>query len=81
MNGNAKHLPRAVATVLLFVGLIAACPITQADASSWPGRTVRIITGPAGSSSDAVVRTLAEALSPKWKQPVVVEVSSLKPLF
>jgi tripartite-type tricarboxylate transporter receptor subunit TctC len=73
MNGNAKHLPRAVATVLLFVGLIAAYPITQADASSWPSRTVRIITGPAGSSSDAVVRTLAEVLSPKWKQAIVVE--------
>jgi len=73
MKGHAKHLSGAVAALMLFVGLIATCPVTQADTSSWPGRPVRIVTGPAGSSSDAVVRTIAEALSTKWKQPVVVE--------
>ena len=73
MNGKAKHLLVGVATVLVFVGLIGACPITPADVSTWLGRTVRIIAGSVGSSSDAVVRTLAETLSPKWKQPIVVE--------
>ena len=42
-------------------------------ASVWPERTVRIMTGPAGSSPDAVARTLADALSKRWNQPVVVE--------
>jgi tripartite-type tricarboxylate transporter receptor subunit TctC len=42
-------------------------------ASGWPEKTVRIMTGPAGSSPDAVSRTLADALSKRWKQTVIVE--------
>jgi tripartite-type tricarboxylate transporter receptor subunit TctC len=44
-----------------------------AFASAWPEKTVRIMTGPAGSSPDAVSRTLAEAFSKRWNQTVIVE--------
>jgi len=47
--------------------------LTPAKAQAWPDRMVRIITGPAGSSPDATARVLAEALSRRWKQTVVVE--------
>ena len=64
-------------SVLLSVlaSAVLAVPIqaARADISSWPERPVRIMTGPAGSSPDAVARTLAEAFSKRWKQPVVVE--------
>jgi tripartite-type tricarboxylate transporter receptor subunit TctC len=44
-----------------------------AKAQAWPERTVRLMTGPAGTSPDATARVLAEALSKRWKQTVVVE--------
>jgi tripartite-type tricarboxylate transporter receptor subunit TctC len=41
---------------------------------SWPVRTVRLITLAApGAGTDAVARTLADALSRRWGQPVVVD--------
>ncbi|MGE0801111.1 MAG: Bug family tripartite tricarboxylate transporter substrate binding protein [Lautropia sp.] len=41
---------------------------------SWPNRSVRMIVPfPAGGATDAPARLLAEKLSEKWKQPVVVE--------
>lgn len=59
----------ALAAVLLLVSPAALTPV-QAD---WPERSVRILTGAAGSSPDAAARTLAEALARRWKQAVVVE--------
>lgn len=41
---------------------------------AWPTRTVRLITLAApGAGTDAVARTLAEALSHRWGQPVIVD--------
>jgi tripartite-type tricarboxylate transporter receptor subunit TctC len=47
---------------------------TQASAATWPERRVRLIT-PAtpGSSLDLITRLVAERLSARWGQPVVVE--------
>jgi tripartite-type tricarboxylate transporter receptor subunit TctC len=58
-----------LASVVVAAGLHAG----EAKASTWPERTVRIMTGPAGSSPDAVARTLADGFSKRWKQAVVVE--------
>lgn len=67
----------STAIKMLFALAIMAAVDTPAHASdtekAWPNRTVRLMTGPAGSSSDAVSRTLAEAFSRRWGQPVVVE--------
>ncbi|MFL6949909.1 MAG: Bug family tripartite tricarboxylate transporter substrate binding protein [Xanthobacteraceae bacterium] len=69
----SKHrLPRLGAAGLLLVSL--AVVVQPAAAGNWPERSVRIITpfGP-GISPDAAARTLADALSRRWRQPVVVE--------
>lgn len=44
------------------------------DAAKWPTRTVRLITPyPTGGAPDAIGRVIADKLSRKWGQPVVVE--------
>jgi len=69
MTRSVKRLSRAVST-----GLLLASLATPVEAAGWPERTVRIIVpGNAGSSPDAVARTLADMLAKRWKQPVVVE--------
>src|SRR3954465_14683105 len=54
-----------VATILL------AC--ASASAQNYPAKPVRIITGGAGTFHDIVPRQLAQRLSERWGQPVVVE--------
>ena len=45
-----------------------------AHAQEWPSRPVRIIVPfPAGGSADLMPRVVAEKLSEKWGQPVIVE--------
>ena len=69
------------ASLFAFLGLIAlALPLASASAqtptssSAWPSRTVRFIIplGP-GSGVDITARLVADKLSAKWGQPVVVE--------
>ena len=61
----------AVAAVAL-LACVAAAP--QAQAQSWPQRTVRLIVPlPPGSGMDLSARVIAERLAPKWGQAVVVE--------
>jgi tripartite-type tricarboxylate transporter receptor subunit TctC len=56
--------------LLAALALIAFC----AEAQDWPARTVRIIVPfPAGGSADLLPRVVAEKLSEKWGQPVIVE--------
>jgi tripartite-type tricarboxylate transporter receptor subunit TctC len=51
--------------------MLLACP---ALAQSWPDRPVKIVVPfPAGGTADAVPRLVADFLSRKWGQPVVIE--------
>jgi tripartite-type tricarboxylate transporter receptor subunit TctC len=46
----------------------------QVHAQSYPDRPVRILVGyPPGGGTDLVARLMAQPLSERWKQPVVVE--------
>lgn len=45
----------------------------SASAQNYPDRSVRIVTGGAGTFHDIVTRQLAQRLSELWRQPVVVE--------
>jgi tripartite-type tricarboxylate transporter receptor subunit TctC len=70
-----RHL-FALALVALALGLIAgATMIATASADTkWPTRTVRfILTLGAGSGSDIGARLLADRLTQRWGQPVIVE--------
>ena len=52
----------------------ALCAAQGADpASSFPNRPVRLITGSPGSTSDISARFIAQKLSEKWHQQVVVD--------
>jgi len=59
-----------IAAAMLVFGLSAGVAL----AVEFPSRPVRIITPfPAGSGPEAVLRLLADKLSKRWKQPVIVE--------
>jgi tripartite-type tricarboxylate transporter receptor subunit TctC len=63
-------------SVAAIVGLLAACAVwsTASHAQGWPQKIVRFIVPlPPGSGMDLSARLLAEKLTERWGQPVVVE--------
>lgn len=76
MRGNtqARSLAgRRLATLTLFLVLSVEC-CGAAHAGDYPDHTVKIIVPfPAGGTADAVPRIIADWLSRKWGQPVVIE--------
>ena len=65
---------KRIGTALCAFGLLLTIPLAPAQAQTWPQRSVRFIVplGP-GSGVDISARLLADRLSAKWKQTVVVE--------
>src|SRR3954469_15994422 len=57
--------------VSLVATILFAC--ASASAQNYPAKPVRIITGGAGTFHDIVARQLAQRLSERWGQGVVVE--------
>jgi len=59
----------------LLAGLLLAVPASAQDpAASYPARAIRfIVPFPAGGAADALPRIVAERLSARWAQPVIVE--------
>lgn len=56
--------------------LIAAAglPVLAQDAASYPGKPIRMIVNfPPGGTVDVLTRTVAQKLTEKWGQPVVVD--------
>src|SRR6202011_5537248 len=59
---------------LVRLAVALATGVPAASAAAWPERTVRLVTtSGAGGGPDAVARALAEGLSRRWGQPVLVE--------
>jgi tripartite-type tricarboxylate transporter receptor subunit TctC len=59
---------------LAAAGLLLALAPVVAPAQDFPSRPVKIVVPyTAGGGTDAVVRPLAQRLSEKWGQPVVIE--------
>jgi tripartite-type tricarboxylate transporter receptor subunit TctC len=76
---GARRLQWLEAQMLQFllVAVLAVAAVSPLTAQQWPTRTIRIVTGtPAGGSPDFVSRMLAEKLSERLGQSVVVENSS-----
>ncbi len=73
MQRFGKALCALVAGLVVTISLASWAP-AQAQAQSWPQRPVRFIVslGP-GSGADIAARLIADKLTAKWKQPVVVE--------
>jgi len=61
--------------LLTSAGLTCAAPsLTVSAAERWPAKPVRFFVGAgAGSAPDVVLRLIADRLSRRWGQPVVVE--------
>jgi tripartite-type tricarboxylate transporter receptor subunit TctC len=63
-------------TATCLLGMLATAPLSAManDTSNYPNRVVRIIVPyPAGGSTDILTRLLAQGLTQRWNQPVVVE--------
>jgi len=59
---------------LLYMALVCASAVTTASAQTWPQRAVRIVVASTpGSSPDVVARLLAQKLTERFGQQVVVE--------
>ena len=72
MNLSRRHTLRRLGLLGVACGLAALG--LPAQAQSFPSKPVRILTPfPAGAGPDAALRVLAEQLSARWQQPVVVD--------
>ena len=70
----ATHGKRPSPASLIAAVCILAVPATAAAQSDYPNRPIKIIAPVApGTVADAVPRIIAEKLSERWRQPVVVE--------
>src|ERR1044071_1259705 len=76
MHGSAPAplpLRRALAVLTLLLALLAQGR-APALAGDYPDRPVKLVVPfPAGGTADAVPRIVADWLSRKWSQPVVIE--------
>ncbi len=74
---NTRQAARRAATVLAILGGLALSALVQpvsAQTESWPNRPVRLVNGfLPGGSSDIVARLMAQHLSERLGQSVVVE--------
>ena len=71
---NIKTMIGVVAAALLALVLSVAPMAAQTSPQTWPQRPVKfILTLGAGSGADIGARLIAEKLSARWGQPVVVE--------
>ena len=59
---------------LIFGLPLAGLMVSARAEEAWPRRTVRLVTlAAAGGGTDAVGRVLADSLSRRWRQPVIVD--------
>lgn len=61
-------------TIIAAAMPVLACAPVQAQAQTWPDKTVRLIVPyPAGGGVDPVARLLGKKLTERWSVPVIVE--------
>ena len=68
------QLVRSVAVALVTLATVATTASAQDAAQTFPSRTIRIVVPlPAGGPTDINIRIIAQKLSERWGQPVVIE--------
>jgi tripartite-type tricarboxylate transporter receptor subunit TctC len=68
---RADGMIRAWCLLFGLAGLLASLP---AQAQNWPARFVRmVVPGGSGTAADVSARIIAQALSERWGQQVIVE--------
>src|SRR5262249_37323136 len=73
-GGRAGAIGRGLIAIVALIAALIAVLAPSAHAQDYPTRAVKIIVPfPAGGSADVVPRIVAEWLSRKWGQPVVIE--------
>lgn len=73
-GSNWRHSAGRVLLAVAVGGAAMTSSLAASQAQDYPNRTVRIIVPfPAGGTADAMPRVVADYLSRKWGQPVVIE--------
>lgn len=69
-----QRKPTGLISRRAFAAAVALAGAVRAQDRPWPNRPVKIIVPlPAGTANDVATRALAQKLSERWQQPVVVE--------
>lgn len=68
-----KRIRIPATTITCCSALLIAFAAQVASGQSFPGKTVRIVAGNAGSPSDVAAQSIKGPLSEMWKQSVIVE--------
>jgi tripartite-type tricarboxylate transporter receptor subunit TctC len=71
---KARHSVDRYLIALALLMALSVCPADSASAQAYPDHAVKIIVPfPAGGTADAIPRIIADWLSRKWGQPVIIE--------
>jgi tripartite-type tricarboxylate transporter receptor subunit TctC len=71
---GAETVKQLIAAIAISVAAAAAFPAPAAAQDGYPSRRVTLVVpSPAGSTTDALARLVADQLQQKWKAPVIVE--------
>src|SRR5262249_55074887 len=61
-------------SIALAMAMAAASAVSQTSDDAWPERPIRLVVPfPAGSSTDIIARIVAQKLSPRLGQQIVIE--------
>src|SRR5262245_46262065 len=63
----------AIATALVLCMHVATAAPPSSSTESYPSRSIRLITGSTGSTSDITARFMAHKLGERWGQQIVVD--------
>jgi hypothetical protein len=76
LSGKDMTMQKTFLLALVLAMVVASAPRAQAQDSFPASRVTIVVPSPAGSTTDALARLVAEQLSQSWGKPVIVENNS-----